>query len=276
VVGRVDLLEAVPDAALDLSYVLGATDADLPRRRLWARNGEEPAPAPPSGRIDNSRRTVGASLSGGESRHYTGSAGQSFGAFLDDGVELTLEGEAQDYVGKGMGGGVIAIRPFADDGADDAVLAGNTICYGATGGRLFVAGRVGERFCVRNSGATAVVEGAGDHFCEYMTGGVAVALGPVGWNAGAGMTGGVAYLTEWRQLNGDSVIVREVPAEDAAELRALVEEHERRTGSVRAAAMLADWNVALAGFRQLVPLGAVQAPAAAPTESMETVQKTTA
>jgi glutamate synthase domain-containing protein 3 len=215
---------------------------------------------------------VGASLNSGDSRSYSGSAGQSFGAFLDEGVELYLEGEAQDYVGKGMGGGVIAIKPFAGDGAEDPVLAGNTICYGATGGRLFVAGRVGERFCVRNSGATAVVEGAGDHFCEYMTGGVAVALGPVGWNAGAGMTGGVAYLTEWRQLNSDSVVAREVPAEDAEELHALVEEHHRRTGSSRAAAMLADWEQAVKNFRQLVPVAAIQAqpvPEPVPVETRE-------
>ena len=275
VVGRVDLLEPPADSPLDLSYVLRATGEDLPRRRLWTRNGDAPAPAPPSGRIDNSHRTVGAAFEHNEARHYTGSAGQSFGAFLDEGVELTLEGEAQDYVGKGMGGGVIAIRPFADDASEDAVLAGNTICYGATGGRLFVAGRVGERFCVRNSGATAVVEGAGDHFCEYMTGGVAVALGPVGWNTGAGMTGGVAYLTEWRQLNTDSVVAREVPCEDAAELHALVEEHHRRTGSPRAAAMLEDWDHALAGFRQLIPIAAAQAPATpAPAEALETVPKT--
>ena len=149
------------------------------------------------------------------------------------------------------------------------MLAGNTIAYGATGGRLFVAGRVGERFCVRNSGAIAVVEGAGDHFCEYMTGGVAVALGPVGWNAGAGMTGGVAYVTEWRQLNADSVVAREVPAEDAAELRELVEEHERRTGSALAAAMLADWESALREFRQLVPVAAVQAQAAPEPAAVE-------
>ncbi len=272
VVGRADLLEAVPDAALDLSYILGVAGEDLPRRRVWARNGDGPAPAPPGGSIDNSHRTVGAAFDAGESRHYQGSAGQSFGAFLDEGVELTLEGEAQDYVGKGMGGGLIAIRPFADDAAEDAVLAGNTICYGATGGKLFVAGRVGERFCVRNSGATAVVEGAGDHFCEYMTGGVAVALGLVGWNAGAGMTGGVAYLTEWRQLNADSVVAREVPAEDAEELRALVEEHLLRTGSARAAAMLAGWDSSLASFRQMVPVAAVQAQAApepAATEARE-------
>jgi glutamate synthase domain-containing protein 2/glutamate synthase domain-containing protein 1/glutamate synthase domain-containing protein 3 len=277
VVGRADLLEAAPDSPLDLSYILGVGSDELPRRRLWARNGDAPPPPPPSGRIDNSSRTVGAAFDRGESRHYTGSAGQSFGAFLDEGAELTLEGEAQDYVGKGMGGGVIAIRPFAADAAEDAVLAGNTICYGATGGRLFVAGRVGERFCVRNSGATAVVEGAGDHFCEYMTGGIAVALGPVGWNAGAGMTGGVAYVTEWRQLNADSVVAREVPAEDAAELRVLVEEHQRRTGSKRAAALLSDWDVALKTFRQMVPVAVVQAQAApepAPAESREGSPKT--
>ena len=279
VVGRVDLLEASPDAQLDLSYILKAPGEGLPQRRLWARNGEPAAAAPPSGSINNSHRTVGAALDPGEQRHYTGSAGQSFGAFLEEGAELTLEGEAQDYVGKGMGGGVIAIRPFAGGDVNDAVLAGNTICYGATGGKLFVAGRVGERFCVRNSGATAVVEGAGDHFCEYMTGGVAVALGPVGWNAGAGMTGGVAYLTEWRQINSDSVVAREVPAEDADELRKLVEEHQRRTGSALAVAMLADWDHALKKFRQMVPVAAVQAQAApesAPAETRESVPKSAA
>ena len=274
-VGRVELLEPASQAALDLSFILRATDASQPRRRSWARNGEAPSAPPPSGAIDNSKRTIGAALAEGESRDYLGSAGQSFGAFIDDGVELSVEGEAQDYVGKGMGGGVIVIRPFAGDTSADPVLAGNTICYGATGGRLFVAGRVGERFCVRNSGAMAVVEGAGDHFCEYMTGGVAVALGPVGWNAGAGMTGGVAYLTEWRQLNADSVVAREVPPEDEAELRALVEEHHRRTGSERAATMLADWGPAITQFRQLVPVARLYAQAAEPAEpSRESVPKT--
>jgi glutamate synthase domain-containing protein 3 len=278
-VGRVDLLEAPADSPLDLSFILGATDAALPRRRTWARNGDLPAAPPPSGPIDNSHRTVGAALDRGDYRSYTGSAGQSFGAFIDDGIELMLEGQAQDYVGKGMGGGVIAIRPFADDASGDAVLAGNTICYGATGGKLFVAGRVGERFCVRNSGAVAVVEGAGDHFCEYMTGGVAVALGPVGWNAGAGMTGGIAYVTEWRQLNADSVVAREVPAEDAAELRALVEEHHRRTDSKRAAEMLANWDRALKTFRQVVPVAAAQAqpvPEPAATETPANAPKSAA
>src|SRR5436305_12120937 len=167
-----------------------------------------------------------------------------------------------------MGGGLIVITPARDDAAADPVLAGNTIAYGATGGRLFIAGRAGERFGVRNSGAVAVVEGAGDHFCEYMTGGVAVSLGPVGWNTGAGMTGGTAYLLEWRQLNGDSVIAREVPAEDALELRAIVAEHARRTGSTLAAALLADWAASLDRFRQVVPVVVVPpVPPEAPVES---------
>ena len=278
VIGRVDLLEAEPGARLDLSFVLAAPDAGSPLRRMWERNGDAPAPTPPSGTIDNSRRTAGAELSAGERRRYRGSAGQSFGAFLSDGVELELAGEAQDYVAKGMGGGVVAIRPYENDASSDPVLAGNTICYGATGGRLFIAGTVGERFCVRNSGAVAVVEGAGDHFCEYMTGGVAVALGPVGWNAGAGMTGGVAYLTEWRQLNSDSVVARPVPAEDTAELRLLVEEHQRRTGSCRARAMLDDWDFALGRFRQLVPVGQTVPPAepASVTETKEAAPKSVA
>ena len=269
VVGRVELLASSPTASLDLSYVLAPTDASLPRRRGWTRNGDAPGPPPASGEIDNSMRTVGASLATPDSRAYSGSAGQSFGAFLDEGVELALEGQAQDYVGKGMGGGVIAIRPFGADAAPDPVLAGNTIAYGATGGRLFIAGRVGERCCVRNSGAVAVVEGAGDHFCEYMTGGVAVALGPVGWNAGAGMTGGVAYLVEWRQLNSDSVVAREVPAEDADELKALVVEHHRLTGSRRAAEMLAAWDEAVKRFRQIVPVAAAAPPADVAQEAAE-------
>ncbi|GAC1505348.1 MAG: hypothetical protein NVS1B3_03460 [Candidatus Dormibacteraceae bacterium] len=281
IVGRVDLLEQHEmTATLDLSYVLSPTDESdktLPRKRVWTRNGDAPAPAPDSGPIDNSKRTIGAALAANESREYRGSAGQSFGAFLDEGHELNLEGQAQDYVAKGMGGGVVSIWPFAECAAVDPVLAGNTIGYGATGGHLFIAGRVGERFMVRNSGATAVVEGAGDHFCEYMTGGVAVALGPIGWNAGAGMTGGVAYVTSWSQLNSDSVVAREVPSEDAPELRALVTEHHLRTGSVRAEAMLADWDRSLTRFRQIIPVTVVQAPAAAmPAESLEKAPKTAA
>jgi glutamate synthase (ferredoxin) len=274
VVGRVELLAVLPEAGemgLDMSFAVRApADAEAPRRRFWARNGEPPPPSPQSGEIDNSSRAVGAELRDSR-RCYRGSAGQSFGAWLADGVELMLEGEANDYVGKGMGGGTLVIRPFAEDGSTDPVLAGNTCLYGATGGRFFLAGRAGERFCVRNSGAVAVLEGAGDHFCEYMTGGVAVALGPVGWNVGAGMTGGVAYIREWRQLNSDSVTVRPVPSEDAQLLRELVEDHERRTGSRRAAELLADWDSALKGFRQVVPVAAV-APVPTPTTEPETAR----
>jgi glutamate synthase domain-containing protein 3 len=268
VIGRVELLRPV-DGPLDLSGVLRPTDVSSPRRRTWARNGDVPARPPASGAIDNSMRTVGAALAPGETRAYRGSAGQSFGAFLDGDVQVVLEGEAQDYVGKGMGGGVIVVRPHEDDAATDPVLAGNTIAYGATAGRLFIAGRAGERFCVRNSGAVAVVEGAGDHFCEYMTGGVAVSLGPVGWNAGAGMTGGTAYLIAWQQLNRDSVGAREVPAEDEPELRALVEEHHRRTGSPRAAALLADWESAVRRFRQIVPISPATPAAGSAVEAPE-------
>ncbi|MDQ4129569.1 MAG: glutamate synthase-related protein, partial [Actinomycetota bacterium] len=156
--------------------------------------------------IRNSERTVGARIGGaiglefGETTphgmarlRFHGEAGQSFGAFLTDGVELVLTGEANDYVGKGMGGGRIVIRPPSND-VGDPVLVGNTVLYGATGGELFVAGRAGERFAVRNSGATAVVEGTGDHTCEYMTNGVVVVLGPTGSNLGAGMSGGEAFV----------------------------------------------------------------------------------
>jgi glutamate synthase (ferredoxin) len=261
VVGRVELLREAPNGVeLDLSFILRApADPVAPRRRLWARNGEPPRATPPAGAIDNSHRAVGAGRRG-ERLAYRGSAGQSFGAWLDHGMELVLEGEANDYVGKGMGGGVLVIRPFAGDAAEAPVLAGNTCLYGATGGRFFLAGRAGERFCVRNSGAIAVVEGAGDHFCEYMTGGVAVALGPVGWNVGAGMTGGVAYVREWGQLNAHSVCVRPVPAEDAEPLRRLIEEHRSRTGSALAAELLAGWPAALRSFRQVVPVAAAQPP----------------
>jgi glutamate synthase domain-containing protein 2/glutamate synthase domain-containing protein 3 len=264
-VGRVELLRETHHRGvdLDLSFILRApADPVAPRRRLWARNGEPPQATPAAGGVDNSHRAVGAGRRA-ERLLYRGSAGQSFGAWLDHGMELVLEGEANDYVGKGMGGGVLVIRPFAGDGAERPVLAGNTCLYGATGGRLFLAGRAGERFCVRNSGAIAVLEGAGDHFCEYMTGGVAVALGPVGWNVGAGMTGGAAYVREWGQLNPDSVCARPVPHEEAEPLRELIEEHEARTGSRLAAELLADWAAALRSFRQVIPVTVVPPPAAA-------------
>jgi glutamate synthase (ferredoxin) len=224
--------------------------------------------------ITNADRTIGASLGGaiglefgellppGSVRaRFTGAAGQSFGAFLADGVTLELTGEAQDYVGKGMGGGRIVVRPPADD-AGDPVLAGNTVLYGATGGQLFVAGRVGERFCVRNSGAVAVVEGSGDHACEYMTGGTVVILGAFGYNLGAGMTGGEAFVFDpdhllVTRLNRQLVDAALVDDAQAADLRFLVECHRELTGSERATAMLADWEARLAAFWRVAPVSEV-------------------
>ncbi len=224
--------------------------------------------------ITNSDRTVGATLGGAigvewgdglppgqVTARFTGAAGQSFGAFLADGVILELTGEANDYVGKGMGGGRVVIRPPAGD-AGDPVLAGNTVLYGATGGQLFIAGRVGERFCVRNSGATAVVEGTGDHACEYMTGGTVVVLGPVGHNLGAGMTGGEAFVHDpearlGNRLNPQLVQAVRPHAAQSAELRFLVERHREYTGSPLAAALLADWEATLRSFWWVAPIDEV-------------------
>jgi glutamate synthase domain-containing protein 3 len=198
--------------------------------------------------VANKHRTVGGLLSNWVTRRhgaagsprplrYTlhGSAGQSFGAWLARGIELTLVGDANDYVGKGLSGGTLALRP-PDDAAfapERNVIAGNTILYGATAGKAFFRGLVGERFAVRNSGATAVVEGVGDHCCEYMTGGVVVVLGPTGRNFAAGMSGGVAYVLnlDETKCNHELVGLEELDADDVALVRALVEEHRARTGS---------------------------------------------
>jgi glutamate synthase domain-containing protein 3 len=208
--------------------------------------------------ICNSDRTVGAALSGALALEFgstpppgsvavrfRGSAGQSFGAFLGHGIEFELTGEANDYVGKAMAGGRIVIRPPAND-AGDPVLAGNTCLYGATGGELYIAGSAGERFGVRNSGASAVVEGVGDHACEYMTGGTVVVLGPVGYNLGAGMTGGRAYVWDpgsqlTTRLNTALVEAARPDAESLEEFRWLLERHQELTGSAQAARLLDDW-----------------------------------
>jgi glutamate synthase domain-containing protein 3 len=208
------------------------------------------------------RRYGAAGLSDGTIRiHFTGSAGQSFGAFLAAGVELDLVGEANDYVGKAMGSGRIVIRPPAGD-AGDPVLAGNTVLYGATGGELFCAGRVGERFAVRNSGAVAVVEGIGAHGCEYMTGGTVVVLGAVGRNFGAGMSGGEAYVYDPAgelplRLNEDLVSLARVTVD--GELRRLVARHARYTGSELAAALLSVWETAAGEFWHVQPKANVAA-----------------
>jgi glutamate synthase (NADPH) large chain len=173
---------------------------------------------------------------------------------LTAGVELDLTGEANDYVGKSMSGGRIVIAPPAGD-AGDPCLAGNTLLYGATGGELFCAGSAGERFAVRNSGAVAVVEGVGDHACEYMTRGTVVVLGSHGRNVGAGMTGGEGFFldVDERLVNEELVALVELEAEDEERLLRLLERHRRATGSTRAAALLADPKAALRRFSRLVP-----------------------
>jgi glutamate synthase domain-containing protein 3 len=173
---------------------------------------------------------------------FHGTAGQSFGAFLSDGLSLNLYGEANDYVGKGLSGGTITIRAGHNASKRGDVLAGNTVLYGATSGQLFIAGQVGERFAVRNSGAIAVVEGLGQHGCEYMTGGIAAILGPIGLNFGSGMTGGLAYILRSEMenvLNREFVQSHELEQQEESCLRSLIEVHFQRTGSPRAARFLA-------------------------------------
>ena len=229
--------------------------------------------------IRNSDRTVGAALGGaiglefGEQAprglaraRFGGQAGQSFGAFLTAGVELTLVGEANDYVGKGMGGGCIVVQPPPDDMSrqgDTGVppaLIGNTCLYGATGGEVFVAGTAGERFAVRNSGAVAVIEGAGDHCCEYMTGGTVVVLGDIGYNLGAGMTGGEAFV--WTaagsdelvsRINSDLVTVERPEVEELEEARWLMLRHLELTQSERTAKLLENWEQTATQLWHVIP-----------------------
>jgi glutamate synthase domain-containing protein 3 len=226
--------------------------------------------------IANTDRAVGARLGvavgaafgsrppAGRARiELEGTAGQSFGAFLAPGIDLRLVGACNDYVGKGMGGGRIVIRPPADD-AGSPVLIGNTALYGATRGELFCAGRAGERFAVRNSGATAVVEGIGDHGGEYMTGGSVIVLGPAGRNLGAGMTGGELFLhdPDGRALRGlnDELVLPHRPDEiELVFLRELVVAHHELTGSAVAAAILDDWERAVGAFWRVAPRAEVAA-----------------
>jgi glutamate synthase (NADPH/NADH) large chain len=191
----------------------------------------------------------------------TGSAGQSLGAFAAPGLKIEVAGEANDYVGKGLSGGTVVVRPAMASAlvAADNTIIGNTVLYGATAGFLFASGRAGERFAVRNSGASVVVEGCGSNGCEYMTGGVAVVLGRIGANFGAGMTGGMAYVWDPHGraqglINPDSLVTCAVTVPHWDEqLRTLVELHEAETGSRRAAELLADWATARAQFLQVCP-----------------------
>ncbi|OFX02475.1 MAG: glutamate synthase subunit alpha [Alphaproteobacteria bacterium RIFCSPHIGHO2_12_FULL_63_12] len=221
--------------------------------------------------VRNTDRTIGARLSSEIVRTMTdrklspdhltlrlrGSAGQSLGAFSAHGLKIVVEGDANDYVGKGLSGATIVVRPPADapPAADQAII-GNTCLYGATSGALFAAGRAGGRFAVRNSGASAVVEGCSANGCEYMTGGVVVVLGSIGFNFGAGMTGGEAFVhdPEGRfetYANGDTIVCVDLEAAAEDRLKALVERHYQETKSLRAAELLGDWKLARRAFRHV-------------------------
>jgi glutamate synthase (NADPH/NADH) large chain len=188
---------------------------------------------------------------------FRGSAGQSFGAFLPRGITLRLAGDANDYLGKGLSGGriIAAPDPAATFAAEEQVIAGNVIGYGATSGEMFLRGVVGERFCVRNSGATAVAEGTGDHGCEYMTGGRVAVLGPVGRNFAAGMSGGIAYLLDPdpRQVNTEMADLEPLGPGDGEFLADLIGRHLAATGSAVAARLLADTGAALRRFARVMP-----------------------
>jgi glutamate synthase (NADPH) large chain len=233
--------------------------------------------------IRNTDRAVGTLLSheivrrygssglpdGSISVHLFGSAGQSFGAWLAPGITMVLAGEANDYVGKGLSGGRIVVRPPAGAcyAAEERILIGNVALYGAVRGLAFFRGMAGDRFAVRNSGANAVVEGVGDHGCEYMTGGTVVILGGVGRNFGAGMSGGVAFVWDTKsrlgqRCNLDLVSLEPIGASDESALRALVTEHLHRTDSAAARRVLHNWPDALAGFTKVIPTGYLQALAA--------------
>ncbi|MFJ4780951.1 glutamate synthase large subunit [Streptomyces sp. NPDC088762] len=255
------------EKALDNELIELAADA------LAADSAETAQPVRAQVAIRNINRTVGTMLGHEVTKRFggaglpdntidltfTGSAGQSFGAFLPRGITLRLEGDANDYVGKGLSGGRIVVRPDrgADHLAEYSTIAGNTIGYGATGGEMFLRGRTGERFCVRNSGALVVSEGVGDHGCEYMTGGQAVVLGETGRNFAAGMSGGVAYVID---LDPDNVNVgnaeaveTELSDTDKQWLHDVVRRHEEETGSTVAAKLLADWDAAAARFSKIIP-----------------------
>ena len=190
-----------------------------------------------------------------------GSGGQSFGAFIPNGLTLELEGDSNDYFGKGLSGGKLVLYPPKKSTfkAEDNIIVGNVALYGATSGKAFINGVAGERFCVRNSGATAVVEGVGDHGCEYMTGGCVVVLGRTGKNFAAGMSGGIAYVFDehhhlYRRLNKELVECTELSEKvDIERVKALVEEHVKATGSEKGKRILADFENCLPLFKKIIP-----------------------
>lgn len=278
--------------ALDNELIKLAADA------LGADSAEAAQPVRAQIAIRNINRTVGTMLGHEVTKKFggaglpddtidvtfTGSAGQSFGAFVPRGVTLRLEGDANDYVGKGLSGGRVVVRPDrgADHLAEYSTIAGNTIAYGATGGELFLRGRTGERFCVRNSGATVVSEGVGDHGCEYMTGGHAVVLGETGRNFAAGMSGGVAYVIDLDHDNvntGNLGAVGPLDDTDKQWLHDVVRRHQEETGSTVAEKLLADWDTSVARFSKIIPstykavLAAKDAAELAGLSEQETTEK---
>ena len=225
--------------------------------------------------INNTNRSVGTLLGyeltkrhGGQGLddetiriNMTGSAGNSFGAFIPRGISLRLEGDANDYVGKGLSGGKIYLRPHkpAQFKSHEQVIAGNVLLYGATAGEAFFSGKVGERFCVRNSGATAVAEGVGDHGCEYMTGGRAVILGPTGRNFAAGMSGGIAFVYNPHRefhanVNPEMVILENLDKDDSDWLKELLRRYITETSSSLANTLLEDWDNSVTNFTKVVPV----------------------
>ena len=274
---------------LDLSPILTVPDVDSPRRCVTSQDHglhkaldnelialsadalERGEPVRAQVPIRNVNRTVGTMLGAEVTRRYggaglpdetiditfTGSAGQSFGAFVPAGVTLRLEGDANDYLGKGLSGGRLVVRPdrAAPFAAEEHIIAGNVIAYGATGGEIFLRGIVGERCCVRNSGAHVVTEGAGDHLCEYMTGGRVVVLGATGRNVAAGMSGGIAYVIDLDpgKVNREMVDVEPLGDVDAEFVREMISRHTEETGSAVGAALLADWPAAAARFSTIMP-----------------------
>ncbi|MBQ1500033.1 MAG: glutamate synthase large subunit [Sphingomonas sp.] len=300
VIGRTELLRQVSRGAehlddLDLNPILAKVDADDAERRFSLSTFRNEVPdsldaqmikdaAPVFARrekmqltynVRNTHRAVGTRLSSEITRRFgmsaladghvhvrlRGSAGQSLGAFLCKGVTLEVFGDSNDYVGKGLSGGTIVVRPLVSSPIESwkNTIIGNTVLYGATSGRLFAAGQAGERFAVRNSGAEVVVEGCGANGCEYMTGGTAVLLGEVGMNFGAGMTGGMAFVYDAdgsfaQRANPESIVwQRLASAHWEAKLRELVEAHVAATDSKWAAGLLEDWDRALGSFWQVVP-----------------------
>jgi len=294
IIGRTDLIEQISRGAehlddLDLNPLLVRVDS--PHPPFCAQTGRNEPPlsldhemlANAAGffergekrqldfAVRNTQRAIGARASAHVVRKFgmtglregqlnvnlRGSCGQSLGAFLVQGIAIDVTGDANDYVGKGLSGGLIALRPPPNE--PPGAIIGNTCLYGATSGKLFAAGLAGERFAVRNSGATTVVEGAGANACEYMTGGTAVILGPIGYNFGAGMTGGMAFVYDAEDrfeamVNPESIVWTRLASKHwESVLKGFVEEHLRRTGSPRAAELLANWSAARARFWQICP-----------------------